>query len=68
MKVILLNGSPRGEKCTYTALKIIEEELVNEGIEVKIFSVGNKPVIGCTGCGACGGLGKCVHDLSLIHI
>lgn len=62
MKVILLNGSPRGEKCTYTALKIIEEELVNEGIEVKIFSVGNKPVIGGTGCGACGGLGKCVHD------
>ena len=36
MKVILLNGSPRGEKCTYTALKIIEEELVNEGSKVSL--------------------------------
>lgn len=61
MKVILLNGSPRSNGCTYTALKIIEQELINEGIEVKLFEVGNKPVIGCTGCGACRKLGECVH-------
>ena len=33
MKVILLNGSPKSKGCTYTALKIIENELINEGIE-----------------------------------
>ncbi len=27
MKVILLNGSPKSKGCTYTALKIIENEL-----------------------------------------
>ena len=62
MKVILLNGSPKLKGCTYTALKIIENELINEGIEVKFYEVGNKPVIGCTGCTACRKLGKCVHD------
>lgn len=62
MKVILLNGSPKLKGCTYTALKIIENELINEGIEVKFYDVGNKPVIGCTGCTACRKLGKCVHD------
>ena len=62
MKVILLNGSPKSKGCTYTALKIIENELINEGIEVKFYEVGNKPVIGCTGCTACRKLGKCVHD------
>ena len=62
MKVILLNGSPKSKGCTYTALKIIENELINEGIEVKFYEVGNKPVIGCTGCTACRKLGKCVHN------
>lgn len=52
MKVILLNGSPKSKGCTYTALKIIENELINEGIEVKFYEVGNKPVIGCIGCNA----------------
>ena len=61
MKVILLNGSPRANGCTHTALKIIEKELINEGIEVKFYEVGNKAIIGCTGCGACRKLGECVH-------
>ena len=62
MKVILLNGSPKAKGCTYTGLKIIEEELVGQGIEVKFYDVSNKPVIGCTGCGACIKLGKCIND------
>lgn len=61
MKVILLNGSPRANGCTHTALKIIEKELINEGIELKFYEVGNKAIIGCTGCGACRKLGECVH-------
>ena len=62
MKVILLNGSPKSKGCTYTALKVIENELLNEGIEVKFYEVGNRPVIGCIGCNGCRKLGKCVHD------
>lgn len=60
MKVLLFNGSPRGEGCTYTALSQISEVLQAEGIETEIFSVGKKPVLGCIGCGACRKAGKCV--------
>lgn len=62
MKVVLLNGSPKEKGCTYTALKIIEEELVKEGIEVKLFNVSNKAIIGCTGCSACSKIGRCVYN------
>ncbi len=62
MKVLLINGSPRGEKCTYTALKAVGEELVKNGVEYEIFNVGTKPVQGCIGCGGCArrGDGHCV--------
>ena len=53
MKVLLFNGSPRGEMCTYTALSEIAGSLQSEGVETEIFWVGNKPVTGCIGCGAC---------------
>ena len=33
MKVILVNGSPHKEGCTYTALQEVEKELNAEGIE-----------------------------------
>ncbi|MBR4234708.1 MAG: flavodoxin family protein [Clostridia bacterium] len=61
MKVILVNGSPRADGCTFTALKIIQERLMENGIEAPIYQVGSKPVIGCTGCGGCARTGKCVH-------
>ena len=44
MKVLLFNGSPRGEKCTYTALRIIEGELHAHGIETEIIHTGKVPV------------------------
>ena len=44
MKVILVNGSPHKEGCTYTALKEVEKELIAEGIETEIFWLGTKPV------------------------
>ena len=61
MKVLLLNGSPRQE-CTYTALKIVAEEIEKNGIETEIFSIGNKPVAGCIACGTCKKTGKCVFS------
>ncbi|MBQ7109457.1 MAG: flavodoxin family protein [Clostridia bacterium] len=58
MKVLLLNGSPRGEKCTYTALKTVAEELEKNDIKTEIVNIGKNPIQGCIGCGACGKTGK----------
>lgn len=41
MKVLLLNGSPRKEGCTYTALSEVASALQAEGIETEIFQSGN---------------------------
>lgn len=62
MKVMLLNGSPRGERCTYTALSVIAKRLGTYGIETEIFNVGAKPLSGCVGCGTCASNGKCFMD------
>lgn len=62
MKVMLLNGSPRGEKCTYTALTIIAERLNSAGIETEIFNVGARAIAGCIGCGSCKTKGSCFVD------
>ena len=62
MKVLLINGSPHENGCTYTALSEVAKVLETEGIETQIFHIGKKPVRGCIACGACGKLGKCAFD------
>lgn len=62
MKVLLVCGSPHKEGCTHTALAEVAKTLQEEGIETKEVWIGNKPVGGCTACGACGKLGKCMYD------
>ena len=59
MKVILVNGGPHKEGCTYTALTEVAKTLNEEGIETEIFWLGNKPISGCLGCGSCLKTGKC---------
>ena len=44
MKVLMLNGSPRKEGCTYTALCQIAETLKENGIESEIFQAGNADI------------------------
>ena len=44
MKVLLINGSPHKEGCTYTALNEIANSLNNEGIETNIFHIEFKVV------------------------
>ena len=61
-KVILLNGSPHKDGTTYRALKEVAETLEREGVLAEIIHVGHLTVKGCSGCYACGKLGKCVHD------
>ena len=53
MKVLLVNGSPHKEGCTYTALKEVEKELINSGIETEMIWLGVKPISGCLGCAQC---------------
>lgn len=62
MKVLLVNGSPHKNGCTYTALTIVAETLNKEGIETEIMYLGNKPIAGCIGCGKCFDSGKCFRD------
>lgn len=66
MKVILVNGSPHQEGCTYTALRVIEDQLQSAGVQTEIFWIGAKPISGCQGCGACvRNGGKCCIDDSV---
>lgn len=60
MKVLLFNGSPKANGCTFTALSEIAETLNSEGIDTEILQSGNKPIQDCISCGGCVGVGKCV--------
>ncbi len=62
MKVILVNGSPNKEGCTYTALTEVAKTLNEEGIETEIFNLGGRDILPCRVCGACKKIGKCVID------
>ena len=64
MKVLLINGSPRKEGNTATALVEVAKQLAKEGIESEVVWIGNKPIRGCAACGRCAanGLGRCVFD------
>lgn len=62
MKVILVNGSPHKEGCTYTALTEVAKTLNAEGIDTEIFNLASRDILPCRACGACAKLGKCVID------
>ena len=63
MKVLLVNGSPNKEGCTYTALSEVAGALNKNEIETEIFHIGTSPISGCMACGACRKSGKCaVND------
>lgn len=62
MKVLLVNGSPNKEGCTYTALTEVAGALQKNGVETEIFHIGRKPVHGCIACGRCQEIGRCTFD------
>ena len=62
LKALLVNGSPRANGCTYTALCELKKTLENEGMEVELIHVGHKDVRGCIACRKCKEIGKCVFD------
>lgn len=61
MKVLMFNGSPHREGCTYTALCEVGRALNEQGIDYEIFWGGTDALPGCRGCGGCRkNGGKCV--------
>ena len=65
MKVLLINGSPHREGCTYTALCEVSRALNDNGVDTDIFWIGNKALSGCIACKKCQGTGKCVFQDSV---
>ncbi len=61
MKVLLFNGSPHKEGCTYTALNEVAKTLREEGVEAEIYHIP-KTVAPCRACRACAKTGKCIID------
>lgn len=61
MKVLLVNGSPHKQGCTYTALCEVAKGLSEGGVESEIFQAGGTEK-GCLGCGYCRKAGKCVTN------
>ncbi len=59
MRVLLVNGSPHSEGCTYTALREVAKTLSGAEIETEIFYIGAQPISGCIACRQCGELGHC---------
>lgn len=69
MKVLLINGSPNKNGCTYTALNEVSMELNKNGIDTEILHLGTNPIPGCLGCGYCSKSGehKCVYTDDLVN-
>lgn len=62
MKVLLFNGSPNREGCTFTALSEVAKALNENGIETEIIQVGDKVIRGCIACGKCKETSVCIFD------
>jgi len=62
MKVLLINGSPNAEGCTFTALSEVAKALNEDGIETEIIQVGDKDIRGCVACKQCKESGVCVFN------
>lgn len=66
MKVLMINGSPNKEGCTFTALKEVESELNKHGIDTEIVHIGAQPIRGCIGCNKCSG-GRCIFNDDIVN-
>ena len=62
MKVLLINGSPKTDGNTAFALRQMADVFQTKGVEVEIIQVGSQSIRGCTACGGCAKIGKCVFD------
>ena len=65
MKVLLVNGSPHANGCTFTALTEVANILNAEGVESQMYHIGTKPLAGCIACETCAKTGRCVFPDSV---
>lgn len=63
MKVILINGSPHKDGCTFTALNEVAKSLEQNEIKTEIIHIGLENIRGCIACRHCYKTNQCVfHD------
>lgn len=62
MKVIILNGSPKAEGNTATALHEVERTLNQQGIETEWIHVGHRQIHGCIACNKCWDTNVCAFS------
>ena len=69
MKVIAINGSPRANGNTSTALRAMTDELERQDIETETIQIGKQNIHGCIGCGHCfkSEGNKCVFTDDLVN-
>ncbi len=68
MKVLLINGSPNQNGCTFTALSEVANTLNQCGVETELLQIGKKPIRGCIDCRKCRTIGKCVFDDDMVNV
>jgi len=62
MKVLMINGSPHKQGCTFTALQEVATALQKHEIQYEIMWLGVEPIAGCIGCGFCRKTGQCFRN------
>lgn len=62
MKVLIINGSPKSDGNTSTAVKEMLKIFEAEGVETEVVQIGKKNIRGCVACGSCYKTGKCAFD------
>ena len=62
LKVLMINGSPHANGNTAVALREMEKIFAENGVESETVLIGNQAVRGCSDCGGCYKLGKCVYN------
>ncbi len=67
-KVLLINGSPHKDGCTYTALAEVAKALEENGVQTEIYHIGTQPIAGCIACRKCFESGKCAFGDSVVQL
>ena len=69
MKVLLINGSPKKNGCTHTALSEIAQSLEANNVETEIAWIGHDPIRGCQACWTCSQRhnNRCVFDDDIVN-
>jgi multimeric flavodoxin WrbA len=62
MKVLMINGSPRKNGNTFTALSAMREVFAAEKIDTHLVQIGSGAIRGCIACDACRQTGRCAFD------